>query len=185
MQTENTIVSYMNKDNSLDLEKIVNDYTNYIYIIVRNMTKEILSEEDMEEIISDVFFVLWKNKDILKLDAPIKPYIAGVSKNIIKNRLRGLKLEDSLEDISEDNLKNELDIVSLMENKEINEIIFSELNKNEENKKIFILYNYFGKKIKEIAEILNLTEFNVATKLHRIRKRLKDVLEKRGYTYGK
>ena len=185
MQIANTINSYMNKDNRLDIQKIVNDYTNYIYMIIRNMTKEILSEEDMEEIISDVFFVLWKNKEILKLDAPMKPYIAGVSKNIIKNRLRGLKLADSLDDVTEDNLKYEQDIISLMENKEINEIIFSILNKNKENKKIFILYNYYGKKIKEISEMLNLTEFNVATKLHRIRKKLKEVLEKRGYTYGK
>ena len=185
MEKEKTIVSYMNEDKSLDLEKIVKEYTTYSFMIIRNMTKEILSEEDVEEIISDVFFVLWKNKDKIKLDAPIRPYIGGVTRNIIKNRLRSLKIVDSLDDEVGNNLKSDLDITSLVENKEVNEIIFSVLDKNEVDKKIFTLYYYYGKKLREISEILHITEFNVTTRLHRIRKRLKDVLEKRGYIYGK
>ena len=53
-----------NKD--LEIEKIINEYSGYVYTIIINMSKGILSDEDVEEIISDVFFILWKNRD--KLD---------------------------------------------------------------------------------------------------------------------
>ena len=183
MEEGKIVSSYMNKDKSLDLTRIVNDYTNYVFMIIRNMTKEVLTNEDIEEIISDVFLVVWKNKDKLEMNLPLKPYIAGVSKNIIKNRLRSLKITDELDE-NFDKSSND-DVSELVESKEVNNIIIHELDKNPDDKKIFIMFYYEGKKSKEIADILGYTEFNVSTKLHRIRKRLKDVLEKRGYSYGK
>ena len=183
MEEGKIVSSYMNKDKSLDLTRIVNDYTNYVFMIIRNMTKEVLTNEDIEEIISDVFLVVWKNKDKLEMNLPLKPYIAGVSKNIIKNRLRSLKITDELDE-NFDKPSND-DVSELVESKEVNNIIIHELDKNPDDKKIFIMFYYEGKKSKEIADILGYTEFNVSTKLHRIRKRLKDVLEKRGYSYGK
>ena len=183
MEEGKIVSSYMNRDKSLDLTRIVNDYTNYVFMIIRNMTKEVLTNEDIEEIISDVFLVVWKNKDKLEMNLPLKPYIAGVSKNIIKNRLRSLKITDELDE-NFDKSSND-DVSELVESKEVNNIILHELDKNPDDKKIFIMFYYEGKKSKEIADILGYTEFNVSTKLHRIRKRLKDVLEKRGYSYGK
>lgn len=183
MEEGKIVSSYMNRDKSLDLTRIVNDYTNYVFMIIRNMTKEVLTNEDIEEIISDVFLVVWKNKDKLEMNLPLKPYIAGVSKNIIKNRLRSLKITDELDE-NFDKSSND-DVSELVESKEVNNIIIHELDKNPDDKKIFIMFYYEGKKSKEIADILGYTEFNVSTKLHRIRKRLKDVLEKRGYSYGK
>lgn len=183
MEEGKIVSSYMNKDKSLDLTRIVNDYTNYVFMIIRNMTKEVLTNEDIEEIISDVFLVVWKNKDKLEMNSLLKPYIAGVSKNIIKNRLRSLKITDELNE-NFDKASDD-DVSDLVESKEVNDIIIHELDKNPDDKKIFIMFYYEGKKSKEIADILGYTEFNVSTKLHRIRKRLKDVLEKRGYSYGK
>lgn len=183
MNEENVIRTYINEDNILDLQRIVNDYTNYVFMIIRNMTKEILTNEDIEEIISDVFLVIWKNKSKLDYNLPLKPYIAGVSKNIIKNRLRSFKKNESLE--FENEVESYVNLNELIESKEINEIISNELKKSEDDNKIFIMFYYQGKKIKEIAEELGYTEFNVSTKLHRLRKRLKSVLEERGYTYGK
>lgn len=42
-----------------------------------------------------------------------------------------------------------------------------------------------GKKGKEIAKELNITEIKVKTKLHRIRKKIKKELMEGGYEYGK
>lgn len=74
------------QDNELDLDKIIEDYSNYVYTIINNMVGNNLSLEDKEEIISDTFFIIWKNKsnNILKLDA----YIAGITRNLIKEKLR-------------------------------------------------------------------------------------------------
>ena len=39
-------------------------------------------------------------------------------------------------------------------------------------------------KITEISKKLNISEFNVKSRLYRIRKKLKKELEKGGYSYG-
>ena len=184
MEITLTIKAYLNNDNSLNLNKLVDDFTGYVFMIIKNMSKDVLTNEDFEEILSDVFLVVWKNKDKIDLNLPIKPYIAGISKNIIKNKFRNLKLTESIDDNFE--MSSNFNMDSFIENNEINEIISNELNKMEEiDRKVFVLFYFNGKKSKEIAELLNLTEFNVSTKLHRIRKKLKDVLKSRGYSYGK
>ena len=54
----------------------------------------------------------------------------------------------------------------------------------DENDQFLLYYRYFdGMRIKEIAEQTGMTEANVATRLHRIRKRLKEI-EKNGGKEG-
>ena len=72
MSKDKEIKQYI-KNNELDLEKIINEYSSYIATIINNMASTNLSNEDKEEIVSEVFFILWKNKH--KLD---------VSKRIFK-----------------------------------------------------------------------------------------------------
>ena len=68
-----TINNYVLDNNELDLEQIIEDYSNYIYIIIRNMTSNLLHEEDIEELISDVLFVVWKNKEKIEKGLDLKP----------------------------------------------------------------------------------------------------------------
>ncbi len=178
-----TIKSYM-INNELDLKNIVNDYSRYIFIIIKNTVKGLLNNEDIEEMISDVLLVIWKNKDKLKKNLPLKPYIAGITKNLIKNKLRNIKQYNKFVEI-EDEIRSDLNIDYIVENKEMFEIINKELNKIGENSKIFIMFYCYGKKVKEIANELGDTQFNVNIKLHRMKKKIKDALEKRGYYYGK
>lgn len=42
----------------LNIEKVINEYNPYIYKILRN---NISNELDIEEILSDVFIIFWKN----------------------------------------------------------------------------------------------------------------------------
>lgn len=49
---------------------------------------------------------------------------------------------------------------------------------------IFNLYYYSAMKISEIANILNVSEFNVKSRLYRIRKKIKKELLKGGYSDG-
>ena len=57
------------KNNELDLEKIINEYSSYTATIINNMARDSLNNEDKEEVVSEVFFILWKNKN--KLDIAI------------------------------------------------------------------------------------------------------------------
>lgn len=171
-------------DNELNVKQIVNDYSRYVLTIVKNMTKDFLSDEDVEEIISDVFFAIWKNQKNLKKDMPFKPYLSTVTKNIVKNKLKSNKNLFNLLELQED-IKSNFNVNLILESQEESEIISKELDKMKDDAKIFIMFYYYGKKVKEIAKELGYTEFNINTKLHRIRKKIKKALEERGYNYGK
>ena len=169
-------------NDSLQLEKIVKNYSGYIYMIVKNMTNNVLNDEDIEEIISDVLLVVWKNKDQIEWFAPLKPYIAGVTKNITRNVLRKLKV--NYEVIDED-LKSNEDVNEYIEQKEELDIIEKEINSFGKDSKIFIMFYYNGMKAKDIGTKLGMTESNVNVKLHRMKDKIKKSLKKRGYNYGK
>ncbi len=170
--------------NELNIKQIVNDYSKYVFTIVKNMTKNLLSDEDIEEIISDVFLAVWKNQKKLKRDMPLKPYLSVVTRNIVKNALKSNKNLFNLLELQED-IKANFDVNFILELQEETKIISNELDKMKDDSKIFIMFYYYGKKVKEISKELGYTQFNVNTKLHRIRKRIKKALEERGYNYGK
>lgn len=56
-------------------------------------------------------------------------------------------------------------------------------NMKEEDRMIFHLYYYSSMKIKDIADKLDITEFNVKSRLYRMRKKIKKELEKGGYSH--
>ena len=96
----------------LNIEDIVNSYSSYIYAMLK---KSINSSEDIEEIISDVFVALWHNYRKLESDMKIKPYLIGITKNLIKKKYRELSNDVFVCDISdfcnsEESLINVFDI---------------------------------------------------------------------------
>ena len=180
----NTIQNYI-IDSQLDLKKLVSDYNSYIYTIIQNITKNLLTNEDIEELISDVLFAIWKNREKINPALPLKPYIAGITKNIVKNKLRTITMVDGNLDDAE-NLANKISIDSIAENNEQLKIVKKELSKiGQVEYQIFIEFYCYGKRAKEIAQALNTTENNINTKLHRIKKKLKQSLKEGGFYYGK
>lgn len=47
----------------LNIDKMLDDFYGYVYIIVKNGVSSHITDEDVEEIISDVFVAIWKNRD--------------------------------------------------------------------------------------------------------------------------
>lgn len=167
----------------MELEKIVNQYTNYLYTTVTNMSYGNLSSEDIEEIISDVFFIFWKNKEKFDTSKKLNLYLAGIAKNLIKSKYRKIHINRNIEDY-ESLLVDNYDISYNYEQMEKTRIIEDSLNcMQKEDKDMFVLYYYFSKSIKEIANELNCSEFKIKSKLFRIRKKIKTNLERGGYRY--
>lgn len=180
----NKLCDYMENE-TLDIDMLIDDYYSYIYIVVKNGISINISQEDMEEIISDTFVAFWKNSKYLRKDLLVKPYLKGVAKNLIKNKYRNNNINVSIENY-ENTLVEDFDIDDILESNEKNELIIDTLktlNKNEYS--IFMMYYYEGKNIKEISKELNLSVSNVKTILHRVRKKIKRNLEEGGYSYGK
>ena len=164
--------------NKLLIENVVDDFSNYIYTIIRNSNLKI-SDEDIEELVSDVIFALWKNQDKLDINKKITPYIAGITNNLIKKKYRDTKVFDNIEDY-ENNLIEDSNIELQFIENEFNEDIIKQLDKlKKEDKDIFILYYFNEKNIKDIANELNMSESKVKSKLFRTRKKFKKYLKER------
>ena len=52
----------------IDIDKLLDDFYGYVYIIVKNDVSKYITEQDIEEIISDVFIAIWKNSNIIYLE---------------------------------------------------------------------------------------------------------------------
>lgn len=179
--------------NELNIEKIINDFSSSLYGFVKNNNyygnnSYYLNKEDIEEIVSESFFVLWKNYKKMNLSDNIGNYLCGVSRNILLKKLRNNKVFNK--NVNIEDYQNVLDCKKDVEDMfyEQEKIGFIEnivLNLDEESKEIFILFYYEQRKVKEISKILNISESKVKTRLHRIRKKLKKELKEGGYGYGK
>lgn len=169
-QTKHLIYEYQNND-ELDLDKIMNDFEPYIRTIINNMVMDNLSYEDKEEILSDTFFILWKNQN--NVSSSIEAYIAGITRILVKEKLRKRKITY---DIAEyENIASDLEISK--EDIYESEVIGRYINKLKKVEiQIISLYYYHFKNTKEIAKELNISEINVRTKLFRIRNKLRKEL---------
>ena len=101
---------------------------------------------------------------------------------MVKEKLRKTKNNYNVNNLENDFF--DIQIIDLeYENREKIEIIKNTMEKmKEQDKDIFNLYYYGNRKINEISKILKITEFNVKSRLHRIRKKLKNELSKGGYS---
>lgn len=178
MKTKNDkIYSYIS-NNKLEIEKIVKEFSNYVYTIIKNNGYNVRNE-DAEEIISDVFLTLWNNQYKLDKEKSMSAYIAGITKNFIRKKYKPEKYEN-IEDFSEELIaSDEIELYSEVNEK--NEIVIQELEKlNIEEQKVFMYYYFEQKSIKEISKMLNFSESKVKMKLHRTRKKLKNKLSEIG-----
>lgn len=180
---ENDLIKYYIENNNINIEKLMNDYTSYLYATINNKNSN-LKVEDIEEIISDVFLAIWNNQEKLDIEKKMSSYLAGIAKNICNNKIRSLKNYTNINGY-ENNLYEIESLDRQLESTEKEKIIIMGINNmKQEDKDIFILYYYYSKSMKEIAEKLQITETKVKSRLFRIRIKIKKILEKRGYSYN-
>lgn len=166
------------KNNELDIDQIIEYFTPYITTVINNGTNNKISFEDKEEIFSDTFFILWKNRNRLNINVSLNSYLAGITRNLIKEKCRKAKVVYDISDF-EDNMLNS---INMYENDR--ELIFDVERKIKDLKDIEIeivnLFYYSSMSIKDIAKKLNISEFNVKTRLHRIRRKIRKELDNGG-----
>ncbi len=162
------------KNNEIDMDKIIEDFTPYITTIINNGTNNTISFEDKEEIFSDTFFILWKNRNRFNINVSLNSYLAGITRNLIKEKYRKLKIYYNISDFE----NSEVNSMNMYENDR--ELILDIEQKIKGLKGIDIeivnLFYYSCISIKDIAKKLNISELNVKTRLYRIRKKIKKEL---------
>ena len=164
----------MGRKNNINLDEIVDEFTPYVKKVIDNMAGNNLSYEDKEEILTDTFFILWKNRNskIIYLDS----YIAGIAKNLVKEKFKKCNITYNIEDY-ENNIKffDELEMFS-EEREKLNNLEIGYKALSEIELKLISMFYYSAKTVKEIAKELEMSETNVKTKLFRIRRKLKKYL---------
>lgn len=169
----------------LDIDKLLDDFYGYVYIIVKNGVSIYITDEDIEEIIYDIFTSIWQRSEVLSNTTDVKAYLSGTAKNIIKNKYRKNKLNFSISDYEEKIVDNN-NLEKIVEEHEQNFIVKECLKTlKEEEYKIFIMFYYESKSTKEIANKLKCSVGKVKVILHRVRKIIRKSLEDGGYGYGK
>ena len=123
-----------------------------------------LPKEDIEEIVADVFVVLWKNTGRIDLQkGTLRSYLAAVARNFALKRINRKMDHTSLEDIELSDGKNFME-------------------ENFHNSEIFVRRYKFDEKIKDISKAMGLNISTVKTRLSRgkrkPRKMLSDAEEK-------
>lgn len=178
MIEEKIIEQYFSK-NELNMQYVIDDYYNYVRTIVKNFPN--IQLEDEEEIVSDVFFIVWKNKSILDKKAKFTPYIAGVTKRVIYKKYREVSSKLYYDKFEEEFI-DKFNIEKVLEEKEVNDCIIRNLKLiGEKEYLVFTKYYYHDKKIKDISKELNISVSNAKTILHRTRKKVKEFLRMGGF----
>ena len=96
-------------DGKIDITNVIKDFAGYVFIIIKN-SKYYFNSEDIEEIASDVFLAIWQNREKLDVTKEIKPYIAGITKNLILKKKRTITNQNLNIEILEKSIQDNIDV---------------------------------------------------------------------------
>lgn len=147
-------------------------YTPYLSTVLYNMVGNRLPKEDIEEIVSDVFFTLWKNAEYIDLKkGTIRSYIAASARNFALKRLNKKMDCTCLDDIeiSDDTSTTEEGLTS-------SAVWDAVMSLGEPDNEIFVRYYKFDEKLKDISKATGINISTIKTKLSRGKLKLKKIL---------
>lgn len=157
------------------LEKAIDIYTPYASVIIYNIIGAVMTKEDVEEAVSDVFVSLWRSAEALDSSKGcIRTYIGTIAQNCAKKKLRNAAVHSELNDNitavgSEPHEK--------VEEKEEQELLLKLIKDlGEPDSEIFLRHYWYNERISKISAVTGICKSTITTKLQRGRKKLKKVL---------
>ena len=171
MTDEKKLVSRLQKDDMDALNEAVEIYTPYFSTVLYNIFGNNLSKEDAEEILSDVFVMLWKNAEYINLKkGTVRSYMSAVAKNAALKRMGKEKHHVLLEEFTASCVQDYADDI------DEHTVWKAVMMLGEPDNKIFVRYYKFEKKLRDISKAMGLNLSTVKTKLSRGRNKLKILL---------
>ena len=170
---------YLNGDNKA-FEQLVIKYKNQIIFFISGYTKDISIAEDISQ---DVFVYILLNKEQYDFKYSFKTYLYMIAKcraiNYLKREKRAISGLDYNNLYIEDN-----DLEEIVYKNEASQNIRKVINKlKPDYQAVICLTSLEGFKYKEVAKIMNKNVGQVKVMLNRAKRKLKEALEKEGFSY--
>lgn len=163
------------------LEEAMDRYAAYAAKIIAAYLNRMLPTEDMEEVLSDVFVSLWNSRE--RLTGEIKPYLAAIARNAARQRLRQSRFTETLPenwDIQDDAPPLEQCIESAEQASALRRAMDSMAP---DDRNLLIRVYFLEQTVEEIAAITGQNASTLRVRLHRGRKKLRQILSERGILY--
>lgn len=174
MQIEDKILFNEIKNRNLKVYEAL--FSNYYPHLVRFAEGYIFDKQACEDIVQNLFIHFWENTATINLDLSIKAYFFQSVKNRCINHMRDLQIHDRLNLLYIEGLLNQETSTEFEDPKIIVQINDAIGKLPEQMAKIFKLKYLEGRKIREIAEINQISENTVKTQLQRAKDKLRMIL---------
>ena len=174
---ERDLIRKIIEGDSDSLEIIIKEYNSYVTAIVRTVLFEYKNEIEIQGVVNQVFYLLWKNCkkiDFSKYDS-IKYYLGAVARNTAITEKSKIMKYTPLDEIVYIDNNNPYSKV------ELRTVILSALKELEiKTQRVLLKFYFQGKSISRIAEEEGMSQTAVKSQLKRGREKLKKVLERGG-----
>ena len=170
MVDESKLLMQLQKRQKNSINQAIEVYTPYLSTVLYNMVGNGLPKEDIEEIVSDVFVMLWKNAEYIDLSkGTLRSYMATTAKNFALKRLNKKKDYTILDDI-------EIPIEDDFTDNNKKSIWDAVMRLGEPDNEIFVRFYKYDEKLKDISKATGLNISTIKTKLSRGKLKLKKIL---------
>ena len=176
---EDQLLRGLRRHDTRALEAAIERYTPLVSAIVYNIIGHDMDQMDVEDVVSESFYVLWDHADRIA-PGKLSAYLGSIARSRAKNKLRTYRPALSVEDaylefpdgVIEDGLTAEEQAQAVRQ---------AVLALGEPDREIFLRHYYHYQTTGTIAAEMGLNCSTVQTKLKRGREKLKECLLQGGY----
>ena len=174
MQVEDKIL--FNEIKNRNLKVFESLFRNYYPQLVRFAEGYIFDKQECEDIVQNLFVHFWENAEKITLDLSVKSYFFQSVKNRCLNYVRDLQIHDKHNLLYIEALLNQENCEELNDPEIILQINAAIAQLPEQMAEIVKLKFLDDKKLREIAEMKQISENTVKTQLHRAKEKLRKTL---------
>lgn len=174
---EATMLRLLRRRDPEGLAQLIRRYNGYAAAIIRGILGQGRREEDVEELVSDVFVAIWNHADSLK-PGKVKSYLGTTARNMAKSFLRKKQILPMDLDEIPGLLAPDTPEEHYLAREQAEMVRQAVEQMGEPNREIFLRYYYYLQTTEQIAKDLHLEPGAIRARLMRGRNALKAAIWK-------